>query len=432
MQNQAREREAGNRAAGRADLELEPEKQKARRPGGLARTMSMEHGRAFGVPRSPAGEPGSAIGMPAKAGFAFQLDRARPQEDDVIGASTTSTITAQAKATGATDMLVEPGEVSLLVRHETDQSLLDPWTYLMSFPGKNVRSKLIDAFQMWLGVPEDKIIAIKQIVGYLHTASLLIDDIEDNSQLRRGQPVAHTIYGVPMTLNSANYVYFLAQQKAIKLNSVQALVVFTEEMLNLHRGQGRDILWRDSSRCPSEAEYIDMVKDKTGGLFRLAVRLLLCFGTAAVATPADGTTPYGHAYIELADQMAVYFQVRDDLINLASPSYQKNKSFCEDLTEGKYSFPIIHSIHTDPGDHRLESILKQRPSDQGLKLLAVGWMRKTGSFDYTIDFLANLHADITHRIRELGGHPTLEHIMAALVKDVDECRGLANAGEEDE
>jgi len=54
---------------------------------------------------------------------------------------------------------------------------------------------------------------IKQIVGFLHNASLLIDDIEDDSKLRRGKPVAHMVYGVPQTLNCANYVYFLAMEK---------------------------------------------------------------------------------------------------------------------------------------------------------------------------------------------------------------------------
>jgi geranylgeranyl diphosphate synthase type 3 len=59
-------------------------------------------------------------------------------------------------------------------------------------------------------------------------------------------------------------------------------------------------------------------------------------------------------YIPLVNQLAVYFQVRDDLLNLLSYD-QLNKSFCEDLTEGKYSFPIIHAILSNPTDHRMIS-----------------------------------------------------------------------------
>jgi geranylgeranyl diphosphate synthase type 3 len=69
---------------------------------------------------------------------------------------------------------------------------------------------MIDCFQAWLNVPDDKLAVIKDIVASLHNASLLVDDIEDSSKLRRGHPVAHSIYGIAQTINSANYVYFLA------------------------------------------------------------------------------------------------------------------------------------------------------------------------------------------------------------------------------
>ncbi|CAG2191856.1 GGPS1 [Mytilus edulis] len=93
----------------------------------------------------------------------------------------------------------------------------------------------------------------------LHNASLLIDDIEDNSKLRRGIPVAHSIYGVAHTINSANYIYFLGLQKVLMLEHPEATKVFTEQLLELHRGQGMDIYWRDSVVCPTEEEYNTMV-----------------------------------------------------------------------------------------------------------------------------------------------------------------------------
>ena len=101
-----------------------------------------------------------------------------------------------------------------------------------------------------------------------------IDDIEDNSLLRRGIPVAHKIYGVPLTINCANYVYFLGLQKCLQLESPEAVRIFTEELLNLHRGQGMEIYWRDQGVCPTEDEYLEMVSNKTGGLFRLGVKLM--------------------------------------------------------------------------------------------------------------------------------------------------------------
>jgi len=89
-------------------------------------------------------------------------------------------------------------------RHEICMDSLAPWTYLLQIPGKNVRDVLIDAFNVWLQCKPDQLAIIKQVVGYLHTASLIVDDIEDESETRRGEPAAHMVYGVAPALNAGN------------------------------------------------------------------------------------------------------------------------------------------------------------------------------------------------------------------------------------
>ena len=101
-----------------------------------------------------------------------------------------------------------------------------------------------------------------------------MDDVEDSSLLRRGIPVAHSIFGTAQTINSANYVYFLALQELVKLNNTEVVQIYTDELINLHRGQGMDLFWRDTLTCPNEEDYLEMVGNKTGGLFRLAVKLM--------------------------------------------------------------------------------------------------------------------------------------------------------------
>ena len=148
---------------------------------------------------------------------------------------------------------------------------MGPYDYLFSHPGKDIRTSLIAAFNTLLHVPASSLSAITKVVGMLHTSSLLIDDVQDNSILRRGVPVAHSIFGVAQTINSANYVYYLALQELQNLkNRDEAMDIFTTELLNLHRGQGMDLYWRDTLTCPTEDDYLEMVQNKTGGLFRLA------------------------------------------------------------------------------------------------------------------------------------------------------------------
>lgn len=157
---------------------------------------------------------------------------------------------------------------------EKESVLLGPYDYLFAHPGKDIRAQLIAAFNEWLEVPPESLDIITKVVGMLHTASLLVDDVEDSSLLRRGLPVAHSIFGTAQTINSANYVYFLALQELGKLNNPSSIGIYTEELLNLHRGQGMDLFWRDTLTCPSEDDYLEMVGNKTGGLFRLAVKLM--------------------------------------------------------------------------------------------------------------------------------------------------------------
>ncbi|OJJ68391.1 hypothetical protein ASPBRDRAFT_133371 [Aspergillus brasiliensis CBS 101740] len=264
-----------------------------------------------------------------------------------------------------------------------------PLDYLLKSPGKDIRRKFIQAFNEWLLIPEEKLAIIADIVGLLHTASLLIDDIQDNSKLRRGLPVAHSIFGIAQTINSANYAYFLAQERLRELNHPEAYEIYTEELLRLHRGQGMDLYWRDCLSCPTEEDYIEMIANKTGGLFRLAIKLM----QLESETKSD--------VIRLADLLGVIFQIRDDYQNLQSGLYTKNKGFCEDLTEGKFSFLIIHSINSNPNNHHLMNILRQRSEDDSVKKYAVEYINSTGSFDYCRERLASLLEEADQMVKEL-------------------------------
>ncbi|XP_064396964.1 geranylgeranyl pyrophosphate synthase-like [Halichondria panicea] len=238
----------------------------------------------------------------------------------------------------------------------------------------------------------------------LHNASLCIDDIEDNSKLRRGIPVAHSIFGVAQTINSANYIYFLALEKTMALGHPNAVNIFTTQLLQLHRGQGKDIYWRDCYICPTEAEYMEMVQQKTGGLFKLAVDLMQLFSE----NKAD--------YSALLDALGLFFQIRDDYANLVSKEYTENKSFCEDLTEGKFSFPIIHGIQHDRDSSKLISILKQRTTDNDIKKYFLQCLEEAGSFAHTKQTLVQLEASALGEIKKLGGNPQLEQIVLKLAE----------------
>lgn len=261
---------------------------------------------------------------------------------------------------------------------EKDKVLTGPFDYLNGHPGKDFRSALVKAFDAWLEVPPDSLKIITRAVSMLHTASLLVDDVEDNSQLRRGFPVAHTIFGIPQTINSSNYVYFCALQEIQKLKNPKAVSIFAEELLNLHRGQGMDLFWRDTLTCPTEDDYLEMVGNKTGGLFRLGIKLMQAESRSLMDC------------VPLVNIIGLVFQIADDYHNLFSKEYTANKGMCEDLTEGKFSFPVIHSVRSNLGDMQLLNILRQKTENEEVKRYAVAYMESTGSFEYTRKVLAVL------------------------------------------
>ncbi|XP_059156777.1 geranylgeranyl pyrophosphate synthase-like isoform X2 [Physella acuta] len=283
--------------------------------------------------------------------------------------------------------------------------LLEPYKYICQIPGKQIRTKLSAAFNHWLRIPEEKMIIVSEVIQMLHNASLIIDDIEDSSKLRRGIPVTHSIFGVPQTINTANYVYFLALEKLFSLGKLEETTrVFTESLLELHRGQGMDIYWRDSVVCPTEEDYKLMVIRKTGGLFGLAVELMQLFSSNK------------SNFKPLLDLLGLYFQIRDDYANLCSKEYETNKSYCEDITEGKFSFPLIHAIKANPADNQVMSILRQRTTDIDVKRYCVQYLEKVGSFDYTRQVLETLEKDLLSEIASLGGNPILEALVIELRK----------------
>lgn len=302
----------------------------------------------------------------------------------------------------------EEGWEDILQTYKVEGIILRPYTHLLERPGKNIRSSLLDAFNLWLQVPEKPFKLISEVIQMLHNASLLLDDIEDGSELRRGAPTAHKVFGEALTINSANYLYFVALEKVIELNNPEAVKIYTEQMLELHRGQGMEIHWREEGQCPSEEEYRTMVIQKTGGLFNLAVRLMQLFQTKRDPVLAE------YNYGELANLMGLYFQIRDDYANLVLDEYTQTKTFAEDLTEGKYNYPIIHAIRNFPGDSKVQSILRQKTQDMELKKYCVSLLEASGSFEYSKMTMTELDERIRREISQLGGNASMMNLMDKL------------------
>lgn len=122
--------------------------------------------------------------------------------------------------------------------------------------------------------------------------------------------------------------------------------------------------------------------------------------------------------VALVNVMGLIFQICDDYLNLSNTTYTKNKGLCEDLTEGKFSFPIIHSIRSNPSNLQLVNILKQRTKDEEVKLYAVSYMESTGSFAYTRKVVRRLRDKALALIDEIEGEQKEGENEGAMIRAI--------------
>lgn len=226
--------------------------------------------------------------------------------------------------------------------------LIEPNKNLISLGGKRWRPLfLILCYQMAKekypdnALTEDQAFSITPLVEFVHTASLIHDDIEDSADLRRGKPAAHITYGLDTALNAGAWLYFEAP---VCINNLQVsgemklklYEVYTNELRRLHLGQAMDIYWhRNPGLFPSKDEYLAMVKNKTGTLASLAAKI----GCVAGGMSVEEAEKFG----ETAANIGMGFQIIDDVINLTTGNVGKKRG--DDIVEGKKSLPVL--IHTE-------------------------------------------------------------------------------------
>ncbi|NLK45711.1 MAG: polyprenyl synthetase family protein [Treponema sp.] len=184
------------------------------------------------------------------------------------------------------------------------------------------------------------------LVEFVHTASLIHDDIEDSADTRRGKPAAYLTYGLDTALNAGSWLYFASFVSIENLEISEELKLklyrtANTELRRLHLGQAMDIEWhRNNNYIPTREEYESMVRCKTGTLASLASK------TGSLI--AGATDKQADELGALSADIGVGFQVLDDVINLSTGNPGKKRG--DDIVEGKKSLPVIIHLETYPED----------------------------------------------------------------------------------
>ncbi|CAH2105311.1 unnamed protein product [Euphydryas editha] len=278
-----------------------------------------------------------------------------------------------------------------------EKELLSPYNYFLQIKGKQLRIKIVFAFNHWLQLPTEKLRELLDILNMIYVSYFLCDDIQDGSNIRGVSPAAHCIYGVPLTINASIQALLLGLERASNLSS-EACKVIIEEYLEVIRGQGIEIYWRDNFICPTEEQFRKMLERKSCRFVMLIIRFIQLFSK----NKTD--------YTKLVVILGTYLQIHDDYCNLNHQKACTETRFCEDITEGKFTLPIIHAMKTPYGEQIL-NILRQRTRDVDLKRHCVSLLEKAGSLQYTRDAMNELDREARAEITRLGGNSMLEAIL---------------------
>lgn len=245
--------------------------------------------------------------------------------------------------------------ISPAVKDPHFYQLAEPCRSLVSSGGKRWRPLLLVLCTQLVSVKDtdiERAFALTPLVEFVHTASLIHDDIEDSSDMRRGKPAAHITYGLDTALNAGSWLYFASSaclDAAFEKDSdpsaqqihLTLYKILHTELRRLHLGQAMDILWHNNNTIvPQVDEYTAMVKMKTGTLASLSAKTgIICGG---------GTMEQADILGSLASDIGVGFQILDDYINLTSGN--KGKKRGDDIIEGKKSLPVLLHLEKKPED----------------------------------------------------------------------------------
>ena len=268
-----------------------------------------------------------------------------------------------------------------------NKAIAEPIWEILDRGGKRWRPALFLLICEALGKNAKDYLDFAMIPEVIHNGTLIIDDIEDTSELRRGKPCTYKIYGTDIAVNAGNAMYYLPllplMQKKPRLPSAMLrdiYEVYVQEMINLSMGQAMDIAWHRgiaNADALDEGDYLQMCAYKTGTLARMAAKL------AAVLSGADKELVVKLGFF--AESIGVAFQMQDDVLDLTGEEFAKKKGGCgQDITEGKRTLMVIHTLKkaSAKDKKRLLAILNMHTSDQTLRDEAIAILQKYDAIEH--------------------------------------------------
>lgn len=246
--------------------------------------------------------------------------------------------------------------------------------YIIGAGGKRIRPRLVLLFSQALGFEGPERYELAAIVEFIHTATLLHDDVVDESSMRRGRETANAIFGNAASVLVGDFLYSRAFQMMVSVNRMRVLDVLADATNVIAEGEVLQLMNMHDPDLAVE-EYLRVIRFKTAKLFEASARLGAVLGNASPALE-ESCADYGRS-------LGTAFQLVDDLLDYEGDSKELGKNVGDDLREGKPTLPLLIAMERCAAPERelIRHAIEHGEVQKLPDILAI--VRRTGALEAT-------------------------------------------------
>ena len=278
-----------------------------------------------------------------------------------------------------TDMQAVDGLITR--RLESDVVLVNQLSsYIINSGGKRLRPMLALLMARACGYDGEKHVDIAAIVEFIHTATLLHDDVVDESDMRRGKETANNVWGNQAAVLVGDFLYSRAFEMMVDVDEMRVMNIMAQTTNIIAEGEVLQLLNINDAET-SEERYFDVIYSKTAKLFEAACQL----GGVLAGLPEDKEK----AVAQYGVHLGTAFQLVDDILDYIADSEEMGKNVGDDLAEGKPTLPLIRAMQVSNDNNQIEdmALIRSAIEEGGLDRIdeIMKIIEKTKSLEYTIE-----------------------------------------------
>ncbi len=250
--------------------------------------------------------------------------------------------------------------------------------YVLSSGGKRVRPALLLLAARLCGYQGDKAVPLASVVEFIHTATLLHDDVVDSANLRRGLASANTLWGNEASVLVGDFLFSKSFSLMVGVGSMDILRVLSDATTVIAEGEVMQLL------CTGE---IDLSEERYIGVVRSKTAILMSAACEAGAILGGASPERQKALAEFGMSLGIAFQLMDDTLDYIATEEDFGKSIGHDLEEGKITLPLIHTLRQCSSAERsaIEAVVEKDEMTMDDFCHVSGLVKQYGGITYTVD-----------------------------------------------